>query len=55
MLAFATGPCHSRAVLRGKFRHLCQTDTGNHGARPRLDLHYAVDWQYAAGTVPPLS
>ncbi len=42
MLASGVGACHSGAGLRGNFRQLCQTDTGNDRACPGLDWHYAV-------------
>ncbi|SPK76608.1 conserved protein of unknown function (plasmid) [Cupriavidus taiwanensis] len=37
MLAFGVRACHSGARLRGNFRQLCQTDTGNDRACPGLD------------------
>ncbi|SCU74557.1 hypothetical protein CNECB9_1890017 [Cupriavidus necator] len=43
MLAFGAGACHRCLTPRGNIRQLCQTDTGNDHACPRLDWHYAVD------------
>ncbi|SPD58790.1 protein of unknown function (plasmid) [Cupriavidus neocaledonicus] len=51
MLAFGVGACHSGARLRGNFRQLCQTDTGNDRACPGLDWHYAV-WTRPADQNP---
>ncbi|SPS01055.1 hypothetical protein CBM2634_B170382 [Cupriavidus taiwanensis] len=51
MLAFGVGACHSGARLRGNFRQLCQTDTGNDRACPGLDWHYAV-WTRPADQIP---
>jgi len=43
MLAFGAVACHRCTTPRGNIRQLCQTDTGNDRARPRLDWDYAVD------------
>jgi hypothetical protein len=51
MLAFGVGACHSGTGLRGNFRQLCQTDTGNDRACPGLDLQYAV-WTRPADQNP---